>query len=173
MGAGEFVGGRSDVHAGVVQHEVFEVDELALEPERGGGVGEVGPRDPAVADGARSQPLVEPRQRVFGARERPREVGPRERIAKFGAQVRASGGRLGEARIAHDGPYRIFREPGLKHQMDQGVGVVPLKSQAKTSASVFRLALQIEIGKRKATPMTATAAVSGPTIEDLRQGIIH
>ena len=158
-GAGQFVGWRSDVHGGVVQHEVFEVDELALEPQRGGGVDEVGSRDPAVADGARSQPLVEPRQRVFGAHERPRQVGPRERIAKFSAQVRASGGRLGEARIAHDCPYRIFREPGLKHQMDQGVGVVPLKSQAKTSASVFPLALQIEIGKGKRQTPTAALAL--------------
>ena len=72
----------ADVHAGVVQHEVLEMDELALEPERGGGVGKVGPRDPAVADGARSQPLVEPRQRVFGARQRPRELAPRQRIGK-------------------------------------------------------------------------------------------
>ena len=40
------------------------------------GVGEMGPGDPAIADRARSQPLVEPRQRVFGARKRPRELGP-------------------------------------------------------------------------------------------------
>ena len=86
VGAREFVGGDADVHAGVVQNEVLQVDELALDPERGGGVGKMRPRDPAVADGARSQPLVEPRQRVFGARQRPRELAPRQRIGKAGAQ---------------------------------------------------------------------------------------
>ena len=29
------MGGRADVHAGVVQHEVFEVHEFALEPQGG------------------------------------------------------------------------------------------------------------------------------------------
>jgi len=69
------------------------MDELALEPERGGGVGKMRPRDPAVADGARSQSLVEPRQRVFGARKGVRELAPRQRIEKAGAQGghRASG----------------------------------------------------------------------------------
>jgi hypothetical protein len=88
VGARELVGRRADVHAGVVQHEVFEVDELALEPERGGGVGEMGFGDPAVADRARSQPLVKPRQRVFGSRQRPRELAPGERVRKAGAQGR-------------------------------------------------------------------------------------
>ena len=78
--------GYADVHAGVVQHEVLQMDELALEPERGGGIGEMCPRDPAVTDGARSQPLVEPCQRVFGARQRPRELAPRQRIGNAGAQ---------------------------------------------------------------------------------------
>ena len=50
----EFVGGRPHVHAGVVKHQVFNVDELAFEQERGAGVGEMGPGDPAIADWAPS-----------------------------------------------------------------------------------------------------------------------
>ena len=86
MGTREFVGGRADVHAGVVQHKVFDMDELTLEPERGDRVRKVGSRDPAVADGARSQPLVEPRQCVFGACERSGELAPWQRIGEAGAQ---------------------------------------------------------------------------------------
>ncbi len=71
------------------------MDELALEPERGGGIGKMRPRDPALADGARSQPLVEPRQRVFGARQRPRELAPRQRIGNAGAQGGHREGGLG------------------------------------------------------------------------------
>ena len=39
MGAGELVGRGADVHAGVVENEIFEVDELALQPQAGAGVG--------------------------------------------------------------------------------------------------------------------------------------
>ncbi|WP_348627373.1 hypothetical protein [Mesorhizobium sp. M6A.T.Cr.TU.016.01.1.1] len=38
---GELVGRSADVHVGVVQQEVFGMDELAVEPQRGGGVGKV------------------------------------------------------------------------------------------------------------------------------------
>jgi len=74
-----------------VQHEVLEVDELAFEGERRAGVSEMGPGDPAVADRARSQPLVEPRQRVLGAGQRPRELAPRQGIRK--AALKGSIGR--------------------------------------------------------------------------------
>ncbi|WP_248307736.1 hypothetical protein [Bosea sp. AS-1] len=53
---------RADVHAGVVEDEVVEVDELALEPQTAAGVGEVSPRDKTVADRAFRQPLVESRE---------------------------------------------------------------------------------------------------------------
>jgi len=41
----------------IVQNEILEVDELALEPQTGAGV-EVGPRDPSVADRASGETLV-------------------------------------------------------------------------------------------------------------------
>ncbi|WP_394885922.1 hypothetical protein ACG873_00215 (plasmid) [Mesorhizobium sp. AaZ16] len=43
---------------GVVQDQVFEVDELALEPERGGRVGKILAFDKAVAYGAGPHALV-------------------------------------------------------------------------------------------------------------------
>jgi hypothetical protein len=43
-----------------VQHEVVEVDELALAPQGGSGIEEVGAVDPAVADRAFGEPFVEP-----------------------------------------------------------------------------------------------------------------
>ncbi|WP_192250218.1 hypothetical protein [Mesorhizobium caraganae] len=43
---------------GVVQDEVLEVDELALEPQRRGRVGEVLALDKAVADRRAVKPLV-------------------------------------------------------------------------------------------------------------------
>ena len=91
------------------------MDELALEPERGAGVGEMRPRDPAVADRARSQPLVETRERVLGARKRPRELAPRQRIGKASAQGEASDGGLERSRIAHEGLCEIFAGAGSKH----------------------------------------------------------
>ena len=59
MRPGEFVGRGADVHAGVVQDEVLEVDEFALEPQCGGRVGEVLALDKTVADRRAGQPLVE------------------------------------------------------------------------------------------------------------------
>lgn len=56
---------------GVVQDEVFAVDELAVEPQRGGRIGEVAACDKAVAHRAFGHPLVEARQQVSGAGERP------------------------------------------------------------------------------------------------------
>ena len=70
------------------------MDELALEPERGGRVGKMRSRDPAVADETRSQPFVEPPQRVFSARQRPRELAPGQRIGKEGVQRGHREGRL-------------------------------------------------------------------------------
>ena len=43
MGAGQLMGRGADVHAGVVEHEIVEVDQFAFQPQTGAGVGEVGP----------------------------------------------------------------------------------------------------------------------------------
>ncbi|WP_292231963.1 hypothetical protein [Mesorhizobium sp.] len=53
---------------GVVQDEVFEVHELALEPQRGGRIGKMLALDKTVADGGTSQPLVKARQNLGGCR---------------------------------------------------------------------------------------------------------
>ena len=58
-----------------MEHQVFEVDEFAVEPQAGAGIGEVGARDPAVADRAFGQPLVEAGERVLGGGERAGEFG--------------------------------------------------------------------------------------------------
>ena len=60
MGPGELMGRGANVHVGVVEHEVVEVDQLAVEPQAGRGVGEVGAGDKAGADRAFGEPLVEP-----------------------------------------------------------------------------------------------------------------
>ncbi|WP_292191917.1 hypothetical protein [Mesorhizobium sp.] len=53
---------------GVVQDKILEVHELALEPERGGCVGEVLALDKTVADGGTSQPLVKAGRNLGGCR---------------------------------------------------------------------------------------------------------
>jgi hypothetical protein len=68
--AGQLNGRGADVHAGVVEDEVVEVDERALQPQAGAGVAEVGPGDPALLDRAFGEPLVEPGQGILGDGER-------------------------------------------------------------------------------------------------------
>ena len=60
MRPGQLMGRGANVHVGVVEHEVVDVDQLAVEPQAGRGVGEVGAGDKAVADRAFGEPLVEP-----------------------------------------------------------------------------------------------------------------
>ena len=58
-GDGQFVGRGTDVGAGGVQDEVLEMDEFAVEPQRGAGVGEVLAFNPALTDRRASDALVE------------------------------------------------------------------------------------------------------------------
>ena len=74
------MGWGADVHAGVVENQIFEVDEFACEPQTGAGVGIMGARDPAIADRAFRQTLVEPGERIFGSGEWAGELGPGQRI---------------------------------------------------------------------------------------------
>lgn len=60
--------GGADVHAGVVEHEIVEVDKLAVEPQTGASVGEMSPCGPAVANRALGEPLVEAGERILGCR---------------------------------------------------------------------------------------------------------
>ena len=87
VGAGELVGRGADVHAGVVEHEVVEVDELAFEPHCSAGIGEVGPRGPSLPDRALCEALVEPGECVLGGGERAGELGPGQRIGDLVAEM--------------------------------------------------------------------------------------
>jgi hypothetical protein len=74
------VGGSADVAARVVQHKVLEMHELAFEPERGAGVGEVGARHPPLPDRAFGEALVEPCQCVLRGGQRAGELCPGQRV---------------------------------------------------------------------------------------------
>jgi hypothetical protein len=76
----EFVGGRADIHAGVVQHKVFEVDGLVSERQGGGSVGKMGACDPAVAERAFAEAFIEARQGIRGRGERFCKVATGQRI---------------------------------------------------------------------------------------------
>ncbi|MER8376911.1 hypothetical protein [Mesorhizobium sp. M0488] len=56
MGTGELVGRRADVHVGVVQDQILDMDKLALEPQRGGGIVEMRARDKTLAHRTSGQP---------------------------------------------------------------------------------------------------------------------
>ena len=77
------MGRGADVHAGVVEHEVVEVDQFAVEPQAGRGIGKVGAGDQTVADRAFGQPLVEAGERIFGGGERAGELRPGQRIGEL------------------------------------------------------------------------------------------
>ena len=66
MGAGQFVGGRAKIHFGVMEDEVFEVDEFAGEPQAGAGVVKMRAGVKTVAQGAGAQALVEAGEGVLG-----------------------------------------------------------------------------------------------------------
>jgi hypothetical protein len=74
------VGWRADVHARVTQDEIFEVNNLAVEPERGAGVGEILAGAKTLKDGAGSQALIETGQRIVSAGEGTGNFGPGQRI---------------------------------------------------------------------------------------------
>ena len=80
MGPREFVGGRALIHPRVVQDEIFEVQQLALEPQAGAGVQKMRPADPPRPDRALAKALVEAREGVLGGRERASERPPGQRI---------------------------------------------------------------------------------------------
>jgi hypothetical protein len=57
----------------------FKLNSLT-KSDTGAGIGIMGARDPAVADRACGEALVEPRQRIFGSGERAGELGPGQQI---------------------------------------------------------------------------------------------
>ncbi len=66
--------GRSpDISRGVVQDKIFEMNQLAFDPQRCTGVGEVLAFEEAGADGRASNPLVETGQGDGGVENRPHQ----------------------------------------------------------------------------------------------------
>ncbi len=63
--AGEFGGGAAHVHAGVMENEVLEGGEFAVEPQAGVGVGKMRPRRPSFPDRAVAEALVEAGERIL------------------------------------------------------------------------------------------------------------
>src|SRR5258707_7228200 len=89
MRPGQFVGRGANVHVGVVEHEVVEVDQLAVQPQAGSGVAEVAAGDKTGADRAFGEPFVEPGEGILGGGERPGEFCPRQRIGNLGARLQS------------------------------------------------------------------------------------
>lgn len=72
-GDGELVGGCADVAKGIMQDEVLEMDEFAIDPERGVRVEEMRAPEKALTDGRAGDPLVEPGKRDRGLGDRPQQ----------------------------------------------------------------------------------------------------
>lgn len=56
------MGGCANIAGVVLEDQVFEMDELAVDPQRGTGVGKMGSFDPAIADGRARNPFVQARE---------------------------------------------------------------------------------------------------------------
>jgi hypothetical protein len=54
----------------VVKHEIFERNQVAVEPQTGAAVGKMGPGTPARLDRAGAQPLIEAGEAILGGGER-------------------------------------------------------------------------------------------------------
>ena len=52
------------------------MNEFAVDPRAGAGIDEMGPGNPALANGSDAQPLVQPRQSVLGGAQRTHDRGP-------------------------------------------------------------------------------------------------
>ncbi len=70
---GEFVGWGAGIAKGVVEDEVFEIDEFAVDPQRGAGVSEVLPFKEAGANRRAGDALVQTRQSNTGVKSRPHQ----------------------------------------------------------------------------------------------------
>lgn len=60
----------ANIARGVVENEVFEMDEFAVDPQRGACIGELGALEEAHADGRTGNTFVETRQFDTGAKSR-------------------------------------------------------------------------------------------------------
>ncbi|GAC1557351.1 MAG: hypothetical protein NVS2B5_19360 [Beijerinckiaceae bacterium] len=84
----------ADIHAGIVQHEVFEMDEMAGPPQRRDGIVKVPARQKPVPDGRVFQALVKPGQGIGGSLKWSGDLLPGRRLGK-GMRQSAIGNRQG------------------------------------------------------------------------------
>ena len=89
MRPGQLMGRGADVHVGVVEHEVVEVDQLTVQPQAGRGIGKMGASDPTGADRAFGEAFVEPGEGILGGGERAGELRPRQRIGDLDARLQS------------------------------------------------------------------------------------
>ena len=54
----QLMGRCANIPRGVMEHEVFEMDEFAVDPQRGAGIGELGAFEEANADGRTGDALI-------------------------------------------------------------------------------------------------------------------
>ena len=108
-----------DIHAGVMQHQILEADEVAGEPEAGAGVLEMGPADKTLGDRARPYALIEAGERILGGRERA-QSGTRQGQSKAPLE-RAGGGHASSAAtsIATLGTRSGVRDPPVRRSVKE------------------------------------------------------
>ena len=78
----EWAGRGVDVPMRVAAPEVFERNQVAVEPQAGAAVGKMGPGTPAGLDRAAAQPFIEAGEAILGGGERSRQSGPGERVGE-------------------------------------------------------------------------------------------
>ncbi len=69
----QFVSGCADVAEGIMQDEVLEMDEFAIDPERGMRVEEMRALEKAPTDGRAGDALIETGKRDGGLGDRPQQ----------------------------------------------------------------------------------------------------
>lgn len=67
------MGRGADVAGGVVKDEIFKVHELAVDPQRGAGIGEISPLEEAGANRRTGDALIETGERNASVESRPRQ----------------------------------------------------------------------------------------------------
>ncbi len=69
----QLMGGCANVPRCVMENEVLEIDEFAVDPQRGAGIGEILTLEEARADRGSGNALVETGQRDTGVKSRPHQ----------------------------------------------------------------------------------------------------
>ena len=112
-----------DIHAGVMQHQVLEADEVAGEPQAGAGVLEMGPADKTLGDRARPDALIEAGERILGGGERA-QSGTRQRPIRGCAREGWRGSREQRGDIDRDAWDEVRREGSAGPALLRSIGAL-------------------------------------------------